>query len=339
MKQKLFEDLFNKVPEEGNLVIFGACKTGSDILNDLKLYKPKTKVIGFIDNRQKGLYNDLPIWTLKEFVDSNVNCDLVIMSTQSDSDTIINCLDIYKIPVLPQTAFVSKYYRHMPALMSEEQIQKYKSSFNTILNMLGDKKSKDCFEMLYKMRMREIDVNLLEDYFLNSPDNKYHTYCLITNQYLDYINRNAIKNIFDVGFHDGFNVIAYNRLLPNLEKVYGFEVIYDVVRKDLIEEFLPKEKIEIVPYALGDCCSKLNFYINRNHLPGSFISELAPDKILQSGNLEHRLVNVTTIDKYCEETSHKPDLIKMDIEGAELSALKGGIKTIQKHRPQLAISI
>ena len=29
----------------------------------------------------------------------------------------------------------------------------------------------------------------------------------------------------------------------------------------------------------------------------------------------------------------------MDIEGAELSALKGGFDTIKKHRPQLAISI
>ena len=29
----------------------------------------------------------------------------------------------------------------------------------------------------------------------------------------------------------------------------------------------------------------------------------------------------------------------MDVEGAEQNALKGGIKTIQKDRPQLAISI
>jgi len=33
------------------------------------------------------------------------------------------------------------------------------------------------------------------------------------------------------------------------------------------------------------------------------------------------------------------DFIKMDIEGSELAALKGGEQTIRTHRPQLAISL
>lgn len=339
MNPKLFEDLFNKVPEKGNLVIFGACKTGANILNDLKIYKPETKVLGFIDNIQKGTFNDLPIWTLKEFVDKHLECDLVIMSTQTDSDTIINCLEVYDVPVLPQTAFISKYYRHQVFPLNEIQTEKYKKSYNTILNMFSKQEDKELFEMLYKIRTNQEDVFLLEDYFLNSPVNKYHTYCLIKNQYLDKINKNAIKNLFDIGFHDGLNVIAYNKLLPNLEKIYGFEVIYDIVKKSFIEEFLPKNKLEIISFALGDCNKKLNFYINSNHLPGSFVSELAPDKFVISSNLEHRVVDVTTMDKYCSDNSIRPDLIKMDIEGAELSALRGGITTIKTCRPQLAISI
>ncbi len=45
------------------------------------------------------------------------------------------------------------------------------------------------------------------------------------------------------------------------------------------------------------------------------------------------------IDDFCKEQNVYPDFIKMDIEGAELSALKGGIEVIKKVRPQLAISI
>ena len=45
IKEQLFEDLYDKLPDVGNFVIFGACATGEKILNDLKIYKPLTKVI------------------------------------------------------------------------------------------------------------------------------------------------------------------------------------------------------------------------------------------------------------------------------------------------------
>ncbi len=47
---------------------------------------------------------------------------------------------------------------------------------------------------------------------------------------------------------------------------------------------------------------------------------------------------VLTLDDYCKDFQ-RLDFIKMDIEGAELSALKGGEKTIEKFRPQFLIEI
>jgi hypothetical protein len=47
-----------------------------------------------------------------------------------------------------------------------------------------------------------------------------------------------------------------------------------------------------------------------------------------------------TIDDFAESQAiEKIDFIKMDIEGAELLALKGAEKTIRKYRPKLAIAI
>ena len=100
LKNKLFEDLYDRVPNRGNIVIFGACKAGEGIMNDLKIYKPETKVIGFIDNFAKGSFNNLPIWSLKEFIDLNLDCQMVIMSTQTDKNKIMNFFDIYDIPVV-----------------------------------------------------------------------------------------------------------------------------------------------------------------------------------------------------------------------------------------------
>lgn len=60
IKEQLFEDLYDKLPDVGNFVIFGACAAGEKILNDLKIYKPLTKVIGFIDNAVDGTFCSLP---------------------------------------------------------------------------------------------------------------------------------------------------------------------------------------------------------------------------------------------------------------------------------------
>lgn len=49
------------------------------------------------------------------------------------------------------------------------------------------------------------------------------------------------------------------------------------------------------------------------------------------------MVDIDTIDNILNGES--VTFIKFDIEGAELSALKGGIKTLQKYRPKLAISL
>lgn len=137
----------------------------------------------------------------------------------------------------------------------------------------------------------------------------------------------------------GLNIIAFNKFLPNLKKIYGFEVIYDIAKKSYIEELIECNNLEIIPVALGDIDSKTSFLINKNATTCSLCEELTSIPAQDRSNWERVEVDITTLDKYSSQNNIKPDLIKMDIEGAEMSALKGGLKTIQKYRPQLAISI
>ena len=51
-------------------------------------------------------------------------------------------------------------------------------------------------------------------------------------------------------------------------------------------------------------------------------------------------VKTTTIDIYMEQNNlQRLDMIKMDIEGSEVPALKGGAKAIERHKPKLAICV
>lgn len=54
--------------------------------------------------------------------------------------------------------------------------------------------------------------------------------------------------------------------------------------------------------------------------------------------MEQYQCEVTTLDDFCKDFQ-RLDLIKMDIEGAELSALMGGQKTIDRLKPQFLIEI
>lgn len=56
-------------------------------------------------------------------------------------------------------------------------------------------------------------------------------------------------------------------------------------------------------------------------------------KVASEGNDR---IEVVSLDSYIKE---KVTFIKMDIEGAELEALKGCQNTIKKYRPKLAISV
>jgi len=45
------------------------------------------------------------------------------------------------------------------------------------------------------------------------------------------------------------------------------------------------------------------------------------------------------LDDYVEQTNLTPDVLNIDVEGAELLVLKGGEKTLKKHKPKIYVSI
>lgn len=59
-----------------------------------------------------------------------------------------------------------------------------------------------------------------------------------------------------------------------------------------------------------------------------------PSSVTGTGSVE---VECVTLDQLADTRGLRPSYIKMDIEGAELAALRGGWQVIQRHRPILAV--
>lgn len=98
------------------------------------------------------------------------------------------------------------------------------------------------------------------------------------------------------------------------------------------------ENIKLLNEGLSDKVSEGRLLISTAHGVHKLDSNLI-DNNLQANYYDTQRVKLNTIDNIAFETNTKVDLIKLDIEGAELLALKGGVKTIEEYNPLLLVAI
>lgn len=117
-------------------------------------------------------------------------------------------------------------------------------------------------------------------------------------------------------------------------KVHSFEFIpgnIALLEKNIDLNPRLKSRIEIVRAPLWETSDKVLYFTDNG--PGSVVNE-------QKVSDEFMPVTTVSIDDYIEEKGlDRVDFVKMDIEGAELNALKGAEKTLRKFKPKLAISL
>lgn len=154
-----------------------------------------------------------------------------------------------------------------------------------------------------------------------------------------------LNQILDVGANRGQSIVSIRTLLPNVE-IHSFEanqLLYPILEA-LVNSTIPSPVV-IHPYGLSDVEGGFKLYI-----PFSkgviFLEEASTsleyfekpwvaEKFLQRGGLE--LKEVSCVLKIGGSLSLTPDLIKIDVEGAESRVLRGLIQTINSRRPVIMV--
>jgi len=138
--------------------------------------------------------------------------------------------------------------------------------------------------------------------------------------------------VLDLGARNGWFFSSWQKFSP-LARIYAFEP--DKTAFNFLQnKYSDDPMIHLCHKGIGADESLQRFY----HLAGSQVSSsfLKPDQKTwndikyQTGKIEEREIAVTTLDKYCDE--HQIGdiyLIKIDIQGYEMQALKGANKTLK----------
>ena len=196
--------------------------------------------------------------------------------------------------------------------------------------------------ILTKFNKRKSGLYKYEGSLLNLSSNSYLEQLIILNgefeSHITDLSKSIIKKgevVFDVGANVGLHTVLFSTLVGEEGKVIAFEPNPDNL-KDLRLNLAINgcNNVVIVEKALADENKKYDFYqltkssFNRGDHSLAYTDEIK--KLEKEGGIFKSDVNGITLDTYCDKAEIRPTFLKMDIEGFEYFALKGGRKLLNE---------
>ncbi len=287
---------------------------------------------------------------------SAYNCPIVRLSEVSQADNMINCVynsrAAYAHLKLRSQGFkpifigdfVNRHPKEFAATMLAQAQAGINEDFAIIercLPYFADQQSRDELTAIVQFRytldiqhLMHFDVKIDQQYFENFVLNKKFN-CLI-----------------DGGAYDGHDSIRFIELFDPIHQVYLFEpniknieLIKSNIAKRNMTEFLSSGKITVKNACLSD---KLGYAFLEGEGTETKITKIfdkLPSSPRHEGNCAEEVsgyIETTSIDTEVSEMItndiNARVLVKLDIEGAEMSALKGAIQSRDNENVGFAIS-
>lgn len=139
--------------------------------------------------------------------------------------------------------------------------------------------------------------------------------------------------IFDIGAHFGYSSLCFSGIQNQhgKAKVLAFEPNphnLEALRNHLANN--STENIEVVPLALSDSKGSFEMMISNDiqgsQSTGSFLNGVTPPLAMNVyKNFTKATVNTETLDQLIQDKGISPNILKIDVEGAEHQVLKGAL--------------
>jgi FkbM family methyltransferase len=142
--------------------------------------------------------------------------------------------------------------------------------------------------------------------------------------------------IFDVGANVGYYTALGSKLTGAQGKVYSFEPsIRNISYLYRHVEINKLNNVTIIPSACSDSPSILNFIESSNTATG----RLENSEISGTSGTKVTIIPTVTLDAIADKIKKLPNVLKIDVEGAEVAVLKGAEKIISVAKPAIFLSV
>jgi FkbM family methyltransferase len=281
--------------------------------NDTVNISKIVRIEGVIDD-----YSSLSYWKEFPIIKSSAIDDTAIVLNCSTSISPVEVIKnmqasgVKNLINLSDIIFHDKANFLLPDFVKEMRFEweRNKSKFYNLYLKLNDIISKKIYVDLLSFRL-SANLGYMMNYSVRLND-----------QYFESFMNYSSETYVDVGGYDGDTTELFCLYDKNYKKVFLFEpsTINMSAAKNRLSKF---NNIHYYLCGLSDKKEELSF--NENNGSSSSISE--------SGTIK---ISTTTLD---EEIAERISVIKMDIEGWELNALKGCVNHIVNDKPKLAITV
>ena len=138
------------------------------------------------------------------------------------------------------------------------------------------------------------------------------------------------QTFFDVGANVGYYSILASRLVGSKGRVVAFEpVVRNIAFLQQHVMLNRARNVQIMPFAVSASEGFSRFCSG----PYTSMGKLVPDR--ETGDMT---VATVTLDRITQRLEIVPDVIKIDVEGAEMEVFQGGDQLLRTSRPKIFLS-
>ncbi len=312
-----FENVFDAIKHlyKDGVIVWGASNGGLMALRKLQKHGVGVKFFVDIDkNKQGNKLEGIPILS-PELIKKD---DFVVIGTIYVNEVVKSLIELGVNNYLDILSIIAIYELGIDGLKLINHLEK----ISTVHKSLSDEKSKKNY------------INIIA--YVIDKDAK-HIFDSISD-YKQYFHPDVKPEVNDVivdaGAYTGDTVDEIIKTIGNRCKIYCFEP--DQQNFSILKNKY-KGFTNIIPenYGLWNENTILQFSGQ-----GNMGSHIAFDK---NSDIEEKVdnyyINTVSLDSYFQDKEEKPNLIKMDIEGAEYDAILGAQNIIKQYKPKLQICI